>query len=181
MAALPSPQGCVLCWVEYVFSVSHFPRAGGSLSLFLASDFKGSVKGFHFSVSYLFRTWSIIVPRCLWPLVHPKKPCTAQQEMGLCFRKPRRDQSRGGRGLWGQGRLQTSLAVARRLPHSPPGCVGPAISFPHLRKHQVFPKAALHTPAVLQGSLVARVRGQGLEPEASLHSIPGQAASPLSC
>lgn len=44
-------------------SVSHVSRGlMGSLSLFLASDFKGSVKGFHFSVSYLFRMWSIIVP-----------------------------------------------------------------------------------------------------------------------
>lgn len=43
-------------------SLSHVSHGVmGSLSLFLASDFTGSVKGFHFSVSYLFRTWRIIV------------------------------------------------------------------------------------------------------------------------
>ena len=39
-----------------------FPRVVmGSVSLFFSSDFTGSVKGFHFSVSYLFSTWRMIV------------------------------------------------------------------------------------------------------------------------
>lgn len=39
-----------------------FPRGVmGSVSLFFSSDFTRSVKGFHFSASYLFRTWRMIV------------------------------------------------------------------------------------------------------------------------
>ena len=61
-AALPPAQGHVLMGGGMHLLCLSFPHGVmGFLPLFLASDFTGSVKGFHFSVSYLFRTWRIIV------------------------------------------------------------------------------------------------------------------------